>query len=260
MARYGGRTGLHRVAVAAVLAASLIAPAAISAQEAQPPPQPAPPSEPAAEPAPAPAPPGPPAAVAPEPSAPPAAAPPEPTATQVTISRGSASAAIAVAIVDFVYSPAALTVNVGDSVTWTNYDAAEEGHDVTGDGLASGLMNQGGTYSVNFNLEGSYSYICTIHPSMTGTVEVLGRAGEGDDNASGGKDKGSSSGTAPAEAITESPADAITESEAISSPDAAGTATTLPASGKPVAGLIAASLLLIGLGVAVRIPALRVRG
>ena len=257
MARYGGRPGLHRVA-AAVLTASLMAPAAISAQEAQPPPQPAPPAEPA-EPAPVPAPPGPPAAVAPEPTAPPAAVPPEPTATQVTISRGTASASIAVAIVDFVYSPAALTVNVGDSVTWTNYDAAEEGHDVTGDGLASGLMTQGGTYSASFNLEGSYSYICTIHPSMTGTVEVLGRAGEGD--GGGGSDKGSSSGNVPEEAVTEStPEEAVTESDAISSPDAAGTATTLPASGEPVAGLIAASLLLIGLGVAFRIlPALRAR-
>jgi len=262
LGRYGGRTGLHRVAAAAALSASLIAPAALSAQEAEqsaPPPaveqaQAAPPAaQPAAEPedpAPAPAP-----AEAPTPAAAtPAASPPAPPSVQVTpetVSRASASAAKSVSIVDFAYSPAALTVNTGDRVTWTNKDAAPEGHDVTGDGLDSGLMNQGDTYSFSFEEAGNYSYICSIHPSMTGTVEVLARA-DGSGGSGGGGSSGESSGV--------DTSGSVTESEAIASPDAAGTATTLPASGEAVAAMAGVSFLLLALGLALRVlPAVRAR-
>lgn len=260
--RNGGRNRLRHVAVAAVLTASLIAPAAISAQEAEqpagPPPAtgevavtppsaqpPAGPDDPVRAPAPSEAP----APVATDAAAPPAAATP-PATVEVkpkTASRASASASKAVSIVNFAYSPAALTVRSGDSVTWTNKDQAPEGHDVTGDGLDSGLMNQGDTYSFTFDSAGSYSYICTIHPSMTGKVEVLARSGSGDDTGEGGSSGVDSS-------------DAVTESEAIASPDAAGTATTLPASGGRVADLALAALFLLALGLALRVlPAVRAR-
>jgi plastocyanin len=261
-ARYGGRTGLGRVAIAAFLAASLIAPAAISAQEAD---QSAPPPPSSSEVATAPPIAQPPAgsddsATATAPSETPApgatdaaaasasTAPASATveATPVTVSRASASASKAVSIINFAYSPAALTVNTGDSVTWTNKDKAPEGHDVTGDGLDSGLMNQGDTYSFTFNSAGSYSYICTIHPSMTGTVEVLARSGGSGGDAGAGGSSGADS------------SDAVIESEAIASPDAAGTATSLPASGEPVAGMVATSLLLLALGLLLRaLPAIR---
>ena len=168
----------------------------------------------------------------------------------MTVSRATASATKAVSIIDFDYTPASITVNSGDIVQWTNNGAVPEGHDVTGDGLDSGLMNQGDTYSFTFNSAGSYSYLCTIHPSMTGTVEVLSRSGAG---GGGGGDSGGSSGADPS---------AVTESEAISSPDAAGTAVSLPATGEPVGGLATASLLLLALGLALRAlgPTGRARG
>jgi plastocyanin len=261
--RSGGRTGLGRVAIAAFLAASLIAPAAISAQEADqsastPPPTGEPSAAPPAVQSPAgadaagPAPSETPAPVATDAAAASVSTAPASAAvkaTPVTVSRASASASKAVSIINFAYSPAALTVNSGDSVTWTNKDKAPEGHDVTGDGLDSGLMNQGDTYSFTFDSAGSYSYICTIHPSMTGTVKVLARSGgSGGDAGSGGSSGADSS-------------DAVTESEAIASPDAAGTAASLPASGEPVADLAVASLLLLSLGLVLRaLPAVRARG
>ncbi len=267
LGRYGGRTGLHRVVVAAALSASLIAPAALSAQEAEQPPSPpaaeqAPAVPPAAQPpaesddpAPAPAPAEAPAPVAADAPAAAEAAPPAPPAVEVTpetVSRASASAAKSVSIVNFAYSPEALSVNTGDSVTWTNKDAAPEGHDVTGDGLDSGLMNQGDTYSFTFEDAGSYSYICSIHPSMTGSVEVLARAG-----GSGGSGGSDTSGVS-SDVDTSG---AITESEAIASPDAAGTATALPASGGPLAAMAGMSFLLLALGLALRaLPAVRARG
>ena len=77
----------------------------------------------------------------------------------------------------FRFSPSSLTVNTGDTVTWTNNGA--EPHDVTGDGLASGTLNSGQGYSHTFATAGTYSYICSIHPFMKGSVTVLGASSGG---------------------------------------------------------------------------------
>lgn len=64
----------------------------------------------------------------------------------------------------------------GTTVTWTNQDNAK--HDVTPnteteDFKASELFGKGETYSVTFNKVGKYSYHCSPHPYMRGTVEVV---------------------------------------------------------------------------------------
>ncbi|MGX9791754.1 cupredoxin domain-containing protein [Mycobacterium sp. MMS18-G62] len=78
----------------------------------------------------------------------------------------------AVSISDFKFNPATLTVPVGATVTWTNKD--EEPHTVAGkDGsFHSPGMDTNGTYSFTFMTPGSYDYVCSIHPFMTGTVVV----------------------------------------------------------------------------------------
>jgi amicyanin len=78
----------------------------------------------------------------------------------------------AVGITDFKFDPATLTVPVGTTVTWTNRD--EEPHTVVAkDGsFHSPGMDTNGTYSFTFTTPGSFDYICSIHPFMTGTVVV----------------------------------------------------------------------------------------
>jgi amicyanin len=78
----------------------------------------------------------------------------------------------AVSITDFKFNPATLTVPVGASVTWTNKDG--EPHTVAAkDGsFHSPGMDTNGTYSFTFTSPGSYDYVCSIHPFMTGTVVV----------------------------------------------------------------------------------------
>jgi amicyanin len=78
----------------------------------------------------------------------------------------------AVSISDFKFNPATLTVPVGATVTWTNQD--EEPHTVAAkDGsFHSPGMDTHATYSFTFSKPGSYDYICSIHPFMTGTVVV----------------------------------------------------------------------------------------
>src|SRR6476660_7418910 len=78
----------------------------------------------------------------------------------------------AVSISDFKFNPATLTVPVGTTVTWTNQDG--EPHTIAAkDGsFHSPGMDTHGTYSFTCSPPGSYDYVCSIHPFMTGTVVV----------------------------------------------------------------------------------------
>jgi len=80
-----------------------------------------------------------------------------------------------VTIAGFAYSPNPVTVNVGDTVTWTNNDGV--GHTATGSGFDTGTISAGASKSVTFDSAGTFAYHCTIHPSMTGTVVVRATSG-----------------------------------------------------------------------------------
>jgi amicyanin len=79
-----------------------------------------------------------------------------------------------VEIVDFAFSPTTLTITAGDTVTWTNSDAVV--HTATGSGFDSGLLDQGESYSFTFSAAGTYDYVCTPHPTMTGQIVVQAAA------------------------------------------------------------------------------------
>jgi plastocyanin len=132
---------------------------------------------------------------------------------------------------DFFFSPTSVTVATGDTVTWHN--SGKEPHTATADdgSFDTGTINSGGSGSHTFNSAGTFSYICTIHPNMKGTVRVLSSSGSG--GSAGSTSSGSSN----------------SESSAVASPDAAGTSTTLPMTGMAVGALalIGAALLASGL-------------
>ena len=66
---------------------------------------------------------------------------------------------------NFDYSPMALTVPVGATVTWKNLDA--EPHTVVSVGaFRSSALDQNDTYSFTFRKPGTYKYVCSIHPRM----------------------------------------------------------------------------------------------
>ncbi|AJF62526.1 MAG: Blue (Type 1) copper protein [archaeon GW2011_AR20] len=80
---------------------------------------------------------------------------------------------INVKITGFAFSPAELTVKVGDTVTWVNEDSVK--HTVTSDSgseLSSPLFAKSETYSHTFNTPGTFAYHCNVHPDMTGKVIV----------------------------------------------------------------------------------------
>ncbi len=84
----------------------------------------------------------------------------------------AAAASSTVDIQNFAFSPVAVTVRAGTTVTWTNKDG--EPHTVTerNKAFASPVLSSGQSYSHTFTTPGSYSYLCTIHPFMVATVVV----------------------------------------------------------------------------------------
>jgi plastocyanin len=86
---------------------------------------------------------------------------------------GTAADETSVQIVYRSYRPASLTVAAGTTVTWHN--TALVPHTVTAlDGaFGSGRIEGGASFSYTFATPGTFAYMCTIHPTMKGTVVVL---------------------------------------------------------------------------------------
>lgn len=83
----------------------------------------------------------------------------------------AAGGAEAIDIFDFGYNPATTEISAGTVVTWTN--TGNTAHTVTfDDGPDSGDLSPGATFEETFDEVGQHTYICTIHPSMRGVVNV----------------------------------------------------------------------------------------
>ncbi|MGK3207181.1 cupredoxin domain-containing protein [Amycolatopsis sp. MEPSY49] len=96
-------------------------------------------------------------------------------ALTVPFAAPAAAATQVVMMQDYAYSPAALTVRVGDTVTWMQHDEAP--HDVVTTSapvaFRSPRLSAGQTWSYTFRQPGTYSYYCSVHPDMRASVTVL---------------------------------------------------------------------------------------
>jgi plastocyanin len=88
--------------------------------------------------------------------------------------KSATAGTVAATIANFKFSPDSIQAKVGDVVTWTNNDSAS--HTVTIDSGAcdAGTVASGSSASLVFTVAGTYTYHCSIHPSMKGTVVVSG--------------------------------------------------------------------------------------
>lgn len=182
-------------------------------------------------------------------SAPGAAAPPVPAAdpqpqaeTTTGASSVSSRAGATVTVKDFDFTPASITVNTGDSVTWSNQGPAA--HSATADdgSFDTGVYNAGSSRSHTFSAPGTIPYHCIPHPFMTGTVRVLASSSSSGGNSSkgGSTNSGSSASSGPSEAA------------AVASPGAAGSSTQLPSTGSDPLPLAVAGALLLCAGLLAR--------
>ena len=87
---------------------------------------------------------------------------------------GARAAESQVMIDNFSFSPAQLTIAVGTRVTWTNRDDIP--HTVTDAAtpraVRSPPLDTGESFAFTFDRPGTYSYFCSLHPHMQGSVTV----------------------------------------------------------------------------------------
>lgn len=84
---------------------------------------------------------------------------------------GSASGE-AVVIKNFEFNPDKLTAKVGDKIEVTNKDSATHTLTAKDKSVDTGDLDEGESATVTLDKAGTLDYVCSIHPYMTGTIEV----------------------------------------------------------------------------------------
>ena len=95
------------------------------------------------------------------------------TTTEQSTAPTSTGGGASVTMKDIQFNPTQVKIKTGQTVTWTNDDSV--GHDVTADSFKSGSaggINGGQSFQHTFKKAGTFSYVCTVHPGMKGTVVV----------------------------------------------------------------------------------------
>lgn len=81
-----------------------------------------------------------------------------------------------VAIESTGFNPADISIQIGESVQWTNYDSVQRSSTSYGGYWDSGPLDPGAYYIFTFNLDiGDYPYHCTFFPDQTGIIRVVVR-------------------------------------------------------------------------------------
>jgi plastocyanin len=78
-----------------------------------------------------------------------------------------------IVIKDFHFTPETLTVKSGETITWINRD--EEPHTVVSvekQFKKSGPLDTDEVFTITAGAPGTYTYYCSVHPKMTGTIVV----------------------------------------------------------------------------------------
>jgi plastocyanin len=95
--------------------------------------------------------------------------PHESRATASTVRSGH----VTVAVSNYAFSPATVTVRAGTRITFTNHDATA--HTATADhgAFGTGTIAPGHSRTIEIRRPGRYPYHCLFHAFMTGTITVV---------------------------------------------------------------------------------------
>jgi LPXTG-motif cell wall-anchored protein len=167
-----------------------------------------------------------------------AAAPPEEPARERkrrTAARAAASGTVTIA--DFQFTPSSISIDQGDTVTWKNNGPTAHSATAPDGSFDTGIFPAGESRSHTFSEAGTFSYICTPHPNMHGTIVVRASQSGGDTpDASAGEGGGTGGST-----------DTGTGAEAAQSDGG----PSLPNTGTDAGALLVLGALMLLLGVAV---------
>jgi plastocyanin len=100
---------------------------------------------------------------------------PQNPATENPITSAPSAAMNTIAIKDYTFSPANLTIKPGTTVTWLNQEEAV--HQIVSDAktpisFASDSLSNGESFSFTFTMAGIFTYHCVYHPTMKGAIIV----------------------------------------------------------------------------------------
>jgi plastocyanin len=76
-------------------------------------------------------------------------------------------------IKDFAFNPQTITVKSGEKITWINRD--EEPHTIVSvekQFKKSSALDTDQEFTITAGVPGTYTYFCSVHPKMTGTIVV----------------------------------------------------------------------------------------
>ena len=145
-----------------------------------------------------------------------------------------------VTISDFKFTPASITIHVGDTVTWTNNGPSAHTATANDGSFNTGVLQKGHSASHTFTTAGTFTYICQIHPFMHGTIVVLANS--------------TSTTTTPKTTTSPTTSTPTTTTPAATTPASttSSTAGELPMTGFAAGATVLAGVLLAALGLAIR--------
>jgi LPXTG-motif cell wall-anchored protein len=176
-------------------------------------------------------------ATAPEEPAAAPAPPEEPARKRKDRTAARAAANGSVTISDFQFTPAQITIDQGDTVTWTNDGPTAHSATAPDGSFDTGIFQAGQSRSHTFSDAGTFSYICTPHPNMRGTIVVRASQSGGDTPDSSAGESGGTGGSS----------DTGSGAEAAQSDDG----SSLPNTGSDAGAMLVLGALMLLLGVAV---------
>jgi plastocyanin len=173
-----------------------------------------------------------------------------PRVTRAVVRRALAHATAdpAVAIADFQFTPGSTTVHVGDTITWTNSGPSPHTATANDGSFNTGTLQKGQSGSHTFTRAGTFSYFCTIHPYMKGTVVVLAAATSTQPSGGSGRTSktGSSTASRPASGA------ATTNSGSSATGTAPNTNSNLPQTGLDLTPVVLVGLAFGAVGTVLR--------
>ena len=109
--------------------------------------------------------------------------------SRLVLDQDVQAADVSVTIMNFKFDPTPLTIPVGTTVVWTNQDTAP--HTATSDAgsafvFDTGMLQKGQSGKITFTTAGTFTYFCSVHPNMHGTVTVTQATGSTNDNDNDG--------------------------------------------------------------------------
>ena len=182
---------------------------------------------------------------------------------EVAVASASKQATHDVAMRDYKFVPKEITVEVGDTVTFTNEDSADHNAIAEDDSFRTPTFGEGESESVTISEPGSYPYFCSLHSNMEGRISTPGsESGGGGSGGSGGSgsggsdtggEDGGSSGGSPLIPDPGATGDTAGSTGSGGSPSASSGGSSLPLTGSDSVWLAIAGAWMLAVGVAVRL-------